>query len=723
MNHLIKSLICLFALQAMYLRAQQPKFDSLLYVINTAKEDTNKAKAFISLSDICDEKDILKYAEPGLELSQKLGYKKGIAKTLNNIGYNYFIKGNSAKAEEYWFKALKMAEEIKDNNDISTMLNNIAFIYDLEGKIEKSLDYYLKSLAIREKMGDKLLLANSYNNLALLYGKLENYTKALEYNFKTLHLLESVRDEHGVAKSLSNIGIIYATQKKNEEAIKYYKKSLNIRNRIKDSLGAADVMVNIGTYYCDKGLNDTALYFYSHALRIKSKIDDKVAMASILTGIASVYLRKNNYSAAEEYGNKAWALSKELGYPVNIRDVSKVLSQVYKYQKKYKQAYDMQVWFKNMSDSVNKTEIANSLVKKQMQYDFEKKETATRAEQEKKDILAEEEKQLQRTIIYSAISGLFLVLLLAIFIYRGYRQKQKDNIVITHQKEEVVKAKILIEHQKELVDEKQKEILDSIHYAKRIQNALLASDALLEINLNGRDNYFVYFNPKDIVSGDFYWATTVNRKQKTDGSEPSGIQANSDCRLFYLAVCDSTGHGVPGAFMSLLNMGFLSEAIKEKDIYSPDEVLNYVRRRLVESISSEGQKDGFDGILMCINKSTGKVTYAASNNNPVIISCNSLSFLPADKMPVGQGESMNPFTLNTIDCKAGDQLYLYTDGYADQFGGPKGKKFKYKQLDEVLLNNHHLSLSNQSQNLKSTFEKWKGDLEQVDDVLVVGIKI
>ena len=212
------------------------------------------------------------------------------------------------------------------------------------------------------------------------------------------------------------------------------------------------------------------------------------------------------------------------------------------------------------------------------------------------------------------------------------------------------------------------------------------------------------FKPKDIVSGDFYWATQKNG-------------------FFYLAVCDSTGHGVPGAFMSLLNISFLNEAINEKNILAPNEVLNHVRKRLLENMG-EG-RDGMDAAIIKIPLSgdTLKIEYAAANNSPVLISNGEVVELAKDKMPVGKGEVADDFKLHKIDLKKGDVLYLYTDGFADQFGGPKGKKFKYKQLNQLLLEHCNEPMEKQKETLDATIEKWKGDLEQVDDVCVIGIKM
>ncbi|MES2514167.1 MAG: SpoIIE family protein phosphatase [Bacteroidota bacterium] len=284
----------------------------------------------------------------------------------------------------------------------------------------------------------------------------------------------------------------------------------------------------------------------------------------------------------------------------------------------------------------------------------------------------------------------------------GFRKMQISISNLVHGLEDKVRertAEVVL--QKDIIEEKQKEVLDSINYAKRIQYTLLANDSFLRKFLN---DYFVIFKPKDIVSGDFYWATKTETK-------------------FYIAVCDSTGHGVPGAFMSLLNMSFLNEAINEKKIAEPNAVLDYVRERLIKNISKDGGQDGMDAILMCFDLETKEVSYSAANNAPILIREGAIIEYEADKMPVGIGVRNEPFKLFKMDVLKNDVILVYTDGFADQFGGPKGKKFKYKQLKENLIANHHLSLSEQKDNLISVFEDWKGNLEQVDDVCVIGIKI
>ncbi len=263
-----------------------------------------------------------------------------------------------------------------------------------------------------------------------------------------------------------------------------------------------------------------------------------------------------------------------------------------------------------------------------------------------------------------------------------------------------------IVEQKKVIEEKQKEIIDSINYAKRIQFALLASNTLLKNNFN---EHFVLFKPKDVVSGDFYWATPT----------PDG---------FVYITADCTGHGVPGAFMSLLNISKLSQTINENKITSPGLILDNVRTEIINVLNAEGSaqesKDGMDAVLCKLDTKNMMLEYAAANNSFYIIRNHEIITSKADKMPVGKyDDNLRAFTTVKFPLQKGDIIYTFTDGFADQFGGPKGKKYKYKQLEELLLNCHNEPMEKQSEILQRSFEEWKGKLEQVDDVLVIGVRI
>ncbi|MBL7883333.1 MAG: SpoIIE family protein phosphatase, partial [Bacteroidia bacterium] len=337
----------------------------------------------------------------------------------------------------------------------------------------------------------------------------------------------------------------------------------------------------------------------------------------------------------------------------------------------------------------------NEIVRKEMNFEFEKQQAITEAkhknEIEKKQTIAQEKSRRQNIIILSVAIVLFLVLTFAVFIYKSLSIARKQ--------------KNIIEHQKHMIEEKHKEITDSINYAERIQRSFLATKHLLDDNLK---NYFVFFQPKDVVSGDFYWASKLNNGQ------------------FALATADSTGHGVPGAIMSILNISSLEKAI-ESDT-EPNEILNKTReiiiKRLKKDGSLEGGKDGMDCSLICFDFKNNIFTYSAANNPIWIIRNSELIELAADKMPVGKHFHENtPFAKHSFIIQKGDLIYTLTDGMPDQFGGLNGKKFKYKQLKELLLSVSSEPIDIQYQKIKKTFYNWKGNLEQVDDVTIIGIQI
>jgi serine phosphatase RsbU (regulator of sigma subunit)/Tfp pilus assembly protein PilF len=573
---------------------------------------------------------------------------------------------------------------------IAKVLGNIGLVYEHKGDYVKAFEYQYKSLAIHEKEKNYYGLATVYNNIGNLFYSQENYQKALEFHNKSLKLKESLNDKEGIVTSLNNIGTIYDALKKLDTAISIHERALKIEIEIDDKFGMAYSYNNIGGLFEQKKLRERALAFYLKSLAIRKEIKDNDGIASCYLNIGILNEKFKKYNEAYEYLFKALELARQMGKKSLLKDIYINLSLTYYEQNNYKEAYKYHELYSQTKDSLFNMDANQQVSDIRFQYEFDKKESIAKLEQDKRDLVYEQEKRQRETIIYSVSAGLALLCLLTVFIYRGYRTKQKSNVQL--------------ESMNKIIINKNKDITDSINYAKRIQNTLLAHAEYLKKHL---PEHFVLFNPKDIVSGDFYWATASKNVKD----------------LFYLAVCDSTGHGVPGAFMSLLNISFLNEAINEKGISEPGEILNYVRKRLIKNISQDGSQDGMDGIVLCINKNTGEMSYSAANCNPVLVSNRTLTELNCDRMPVGKSDKEDSFKTYTIPAKKGDMLYLYTDGYADQFGGPKGKKFKYKALNEFLLKISLEKNETQGELLAVEFDKWKGELEQVDDICVIGIKI
>lgn len=284
--------------------------------------------------------------------------------------------------------------------------------------------------------------------------------------------------------------------------------------------------------------------------------------------------------------------------------------------------------------------------------------------------------------------------------------------IIEQKHEEVVLQKVEIQSQKDTLEIKNRETTDSINYAKSIQSALLPSEE--KFNSHFKDS-FVLFQPKDIVSGDFYWIYTKND-------------------IVYYVTADCTGHGVPGGFMTMLGLSFLDQIITVQNIQDPAEVLNLMRDKLINALNQSGRvvenKDGMDITICRLDKKQYQLTYASANNNVYIVRNNKTHEagkefieLKADRQPCGYSHLNKPFTSHVMVLKEGDCVYTFTDGFADQFGGPKGKKFRYKQFEQILMTNSHLLAEDQKNELITANSSWRGTLEQVDDILVVGVRI
>lgn len=712
--------------------SQLSTIDSLKIVLKNAKHDTTRCSilnAMIenesndSLWPIYNEqlkKISGKYLKnPKSDLTSY--FLKHYANALNNDGFLKMQKGETFTAYEFYYEALDIYKKINDPHGIASELINLGYLYRQDGNIIKAIDSYHKALKIQIEINDKLGAATSYNNIGFIFDNQGEYVKALEYYNKSLAIYIELNNKDGIANCYGNIAYIYKTVgdplclgSKSEcknlgfiKAINYLNKSAKIYEEMNDKFGLANSLNLLGGIYdfygdpecstgidCNKLNSEKALSYYKKALTLRIEINNLSGISLSYNSLADYMFRRGDLNSALDYGTKCMSTAKELGSPEKVRDAALILKNIYEKKKEYQKSLQMYQLYIQMRDTIDNEETKRTILKKGFQIEYEKKATADSVKvSEEKKVTSAQLKQ-EKTQRFALYGGILLVGLFGAFMFNRFKVTKKQNDLIQIQKAE-------LQIQKELVEEHQKETLDSIHYAKRIQTALISNSDFITQHIP--DN-FIYFNPKDIVSGDFYWATLHNNK-------------------FYLAVCDSTGHGVPGAFMSLLNMGFLSEAIKEKNIEKPNEIFNYVRERLIATISDGGQKDGMDGILICIDKTNNTIEYSAANNEPILIRNNEIIELPKDRMPVGKGEKTNSFKLHSIEVQSGDTLYLYTDGYADQFGGPKGKKFKYKQLNELLLGAIDKPLNEQKNLLETTFGNWKGNLEQVDDVLVIGIKI
>lgn len=770
--------ICLYLIVSVIVNAQEISIDSLKSALKFAKNDTiriNILKELIEAEN--DDKIWVVYNDQMLKLSEKgvasspsgsilkRFYLKSVASGLNNIGFLANNHGDISKALTYYQKSLKIQEEIKDKGGIANSTNNIGYIHNSHGDIPKALDYYHKSLRIYEEMlaenknineipNIKKGIAYSLNNIGQIYLTQGDVAKTLDCYYRALKIREEIKDPKGISQSFNNIG--FALYKHGDPSCKsdketcvkegrikafdYYIRSLKLREEINDKRGIAISLGHLGGAYADMGDPDCkeskedclkagqnkALKYFQRSLTILEEIQDKWGIANSLNDIGLILLEQKKITEAMVYADRCLKTSKELGYPLNIKKASSLLKKIYKEQKKYKEALMMYELEMQMNDSISNEETKKASVKKQFQYQYEKKAAADSIknveEQKVKNAqLTAQQAQLkqektQRVALYG---GLVLVLIFAGFMFNRYKitQQQRNTIALqktkvdeayielNQQNEEIATQRDEIGKQKHTLEAHQKEIIDSITYAKRLQEAILPPKEFITEHFP--ENFIVY-KPKDLVAGDFYWAESYQDK-------------------FLIAAADSTGHGVPGAIVSVVCSNALNRSLKEFGLTNPGLLLNKTRELVLETFakSSSDVKDGMDISILCIDKHNKKISWAGANNPLWYLfpKAEILSEIKANKQPIGKADNPLPFTTHEIEYAEGTIFYLITDGYADQFGGPKGKKFKYKSLKDLLVTNEPVSMEKQSELLSSTFSNWKGSLEQVDDVCIIGIRI
>ncbi len=610
-----------------------------------------------------------------------------LLKTYLNVGSYFYNKGQLDSSFTYFKKGHEKALDLQKIKFICDFLLRLGLIEREKGVYNKSSEYYYKALEIAEKHDFKKQRASIYNGIAILAAIQKDAEKAVEFYTKSLEVYKSIGFLAGQGSVYNNIGLTYLDKHNNTAALKFFFKALEISNKMQDDFNIAVNSENIGLAYHELKNENLALIYYAKAIKIWYLREDENSIPITLGYMANIYLVQKKWTKAIDTLEKALKFASRINSMASQRDISFHLSEAYEGNGDVPNAYKYFKLGKSLSDSLYNGDKTKEITEIQLNYTFNKIKVQDSIKHELEVKAKEAQLRTEKNYKYIVSAVLALILVLLFFVFKNYKEKKKANEVITFQKD--------------LVEKKQKEILDSITYARRIQTALLTQDVVINKYLN---DHFNFFKPKDIVSGDFYWVA-----KKGD--------------LLYFAVCDSTGHGVPGAFMSLLNINFLNEAINEKNLSKPDEIFNYVRQELIDSISKEGQQDGFDGILLCINTVTKEVTYAAANNKPLLVSATEMRQLETDKMPVGKSIKEGLFRSFSLKIEQGQTLYLFTDGYADQFGGPKGKKFKLSELNKLLKSITHLSMTEQKAKLKEHFDSWKGDLEQVDDVLLFGIKV
>ena len=623
--------------------------DSLEIVLRKhPAEDTVRLNTLIDLAKTYRPVNLLKAFDnikTGLKLAEKLNDKKNIGRCLNSLGDFYWYSGDYTSASNNYFDALKIYDELKDPNGMADCYRNIGWIYQGQENYPLTIEYYKKSLDLDEKNGFKNNLISNYDDLGIVYKLMGDYPKALEYCKKAIAISKELNVESGVGAGYGNLGDIYFKMGKYEESIQSILIAITIHQSIKD-------------YY-----NCTEDYAV----------------------LSQCYLKHNQPAKAIEYTKMALELSKQQGYRNNISNGYAQLAEAYAMQKDYLDAYTNLNLYTKLRDSTYNEKNSLQINEMSAKYESEKKELTINS-------LEKDNAQDKKFRVY-LIVFIFMIAVFTLYVFRSFLQNKKANKSLSLAYKEI--------------EVKNKDITDSINYAKQIQRARLPNPSVI---LNHLPESFGLYKPKDVVSGDFYWF------------------AEHENGKLMLVAADCTGHGIPGAFMSLIGIDELNHASLEKRLDNASEILSSVNKGVKKALRQNEQnsmsRDGMDLALCILDLKNNKLEYAGANRPLYYIRDNQLIEITPTKAAIG-GLTPNDqeFKNHTIDIKKGDMIYVFTDGFADQFGGSEGKKFMTKRFKEMLLSIHQKPATEQEAILEKALNEWKKDISQVDDILVLGIRI
>jgi len=700
-HHVNKALLfSLFTFSFSLCSAQNHIIDSLKSELKTQHDDTNKVITLNLLSEklwrTANYDTSLVIANNAEALAEKLTYKKGLAAAYRNIGVINEYLGNYPRALESHLKALDINRQIDNKSGIIRNLGSIGNVYDDEGNYPKALDYYFKALSLAQETGDKNRIAANLGNMGIVYHRLHNLDKSLESYLKALDIDHEIGEKYGEANNLGNIANIYEEKTDFSKAQEYYFKALAIHNELGNLSGTAATLGNIGNCFWDQKNVPKAIEYAQKSLALHRQLKDIAGIATNLGNIGDLYTEQKNYSQAKMCLDSALLLSKNIGEKEITRDVYNHMVLLDSATHNITQQvadYKMGIVY---SDSLINEANTKKTVQAEMNYEFDQKQAAEKAEQDKKDAVAEQQRKKQAIIRNSLLAGFTLLIAMAFFIYRSYRQKHRAGIIIAKQKEEVEKSR--------------KKVMDSIKYAQKIQYSILPSPDEIKKYMS---DYFVCFMPKDIVSGDFYWF------HHTDDHS-------------YLAVVDCTGHGVPGACMSMLAHSFLNEVVIEKKISEPAEILSFMHqlvfRTLHQEKGDEYSQDGMDISLVVIDHKRGTAKFAGAKNNAFIIDGQNIITLKATAKSIGglsligEIEPTRQFKSEAFEVKKGMLLVLSTDGIFDQLNA-QDEKFGKARFNDLVMSASNTSTEQAQLLAEDIVNTWKANMQQQDDILVMGVKI
>lgn len=637
--------------------------------------------------------------EQSLEVRQDIDDQVGVASSLNNLGLVYRSQGDLERALVYYQNAFKIFEQINDQVGLANAQNNLGIVYRGNGNLEKALENYLEALNRFRQLGNNVGVANSLNNIGNIYYQQEKFDKALEFYEQSLEISERLGDKSAAAGQYSNMGGVYLSLGDSNKALKSTEKALVLQKEIGDDKGQISTLNNLGAYYMETKGFDRALGYFLAAEKIQRRIGDHSYSTITLTSIADIYGAQKKSTQQLKYLNRARKEARNYGSTEDEISVFEKLADAYADQGDFKMSYEFQQRAKSVRDSLDRIVSSRELAEMQIKFETEQKQREIELlskEKEVQNLKITKQNTLRNMIIAVAV----LALLMLALIYARYRTKQQAN-------EELGRKNQEIEQQKKTVEEKNWEITSSIEYAKRIQDAVMPSMAEIQTAI---PDCFVFYRPKEIVSGDFFW-------YGKNGDEA------------FIAAVDCTGHGVPGAFMSMIGNDHLNQIVNVEKRTKPDEILNRLHHEIQVTLKQKhgvtDNHDGMDIALCAFNREKKRLLFSSANRYLYQIRDGELTETKGDHFNIGgiMHEDVRKYSLHSIDLQEGDVFYIFSDGVSDQFGGENSKKFGYKRLKNLLLELHTKPMDEQKALFENQMVDWMGENDQIDDFLLIGIRI
>ena len=651
--------------------------DSLLYALNNnlVRDDADKYELLCEIASKSANADtILKYGELAIKLAEKLN--KTPARPLVLKGIGYLNSGRLASALECFMNAANYYKADRLNKGLATAYLYISEVYNLQENHPNAKQYAKNAIEIYGKEKDSINLAAALHNLGYSYYKVGQYDSALILFSRTSEIYQRLGYLTQYAYCLGNSGLVYSSQSEFEKAEDHLIRAIGILTKQGDEYAVTQYMIE-----------------YAGILQHKGEI--KKAIASAFKSFD--FAKKNSILEFE-------------------RDAAYRLASLYQASGKYDSAYHYQSLYINANDSIKSDENIQKMADLRTEFEVAKKQAEV-------DVL-QKNKLIQLIVIVGLVLILFLAVGLILLYYKSMKRSQmltaalderrilleKQSMELKEQNSKIINANEELKLLNETTNTQKDEIISSILYAQRIQSAILPPEAYITELLNEN---FILYKPKEIVSGDFYWIKQVNH-------------------YIILVSADCTGHGVPGAFMSMLGISCLNEIVQNREVTQANQILNELRKEIKHSLRQTGKKeesrDGMDVALCVIDSKKNILQYSGAHNPLYLITNNNgvseLQEFKADPMPVGVHYSSDKsFTNHEIQLEIGDTFYIFSDGFADQNGGNNNSRFGSEKFKKLLLDIHDNPMYEQKEILEQTLKDWMGEHSQRDDILVIGVKL